>query len=464
MNSNRRLLGRVLTVAFVSLTAAAAIASWRALDRKPVAGEIVDVLNLDGEYAVVVRDVVGDPERSFISMFHTRDGERWGALIPRYATRGSGSTGIAATSEVVTIRTVADNQPKIIAFDGRRGEKLGSVPPLGDRRSPPRSSFGLPAAGSLFARGEVFELFGQPGDWSVAVGLDLERGSLRWNADLGPAAVRRVWLRSDYLVVERPTEITVVQRRGGDVRTIPGSGPHCVTTDAIYTAMNSSLRVLSLSDLEHQTVSLGEDLILAGICGRRGRALVLAATHRDGGSTLLAADVQALERGTLRLLWRIDFDNSWMLDQIARRVPDRTPLAGQLTRFVPLLLAAPNVLAAIDIDTGSLAWSSWPRPSLGDAYLISGQDKHYLYEPKNNILASLSGTSGTLDAAVKLPDYIAVQPRHIAGNRIWIATGQQWTVLDATTLQGAPEVDKPAGIRDIRSQLRQDLAPPRPIE
>ena len=470
MTSERRLLGRIFPVLMAVVAVSAVVFGWSALGQRPTATGFIDLINLDGEYAVVVREVEGDADRSFISLFHARDGERWGGVIPRYAAHGDARTAIAGTSEVVAVRTVSYGQPKVFAYDARYSRWLGSVFPLGETGSPSQGSsdgYVLPSVGSLAGGGQAFEIFGQENSWTTAVSFDLEHGKVLWSADLGSETILRAWLRPDHLVLERAGALTLVARPDGKVQRIDARSPFCVTDTAVHWIADDTFHTAPLSASGRPEVqkiaNLAEkqpelaDSSLTGLCGTWNDRLILTLARPDRASAVVALDRAALARGAWQMAWHIDLAFPLADDPVARLCPDRAPLSGQLTRFVPLLTGHPNGLAIIDLDAASVAWKSPKRPSMSSAWLMSSERRHYLYEPDKSVLAVFDGTSLGLGAAVELPGFRSVQPRHIAGNRVWVTSGQHWAILDATSLGPAPDSPEPEGMRDIRSQLSSEL-------
>lgn len=472
MSSNRRVLGRIFPVIVVVVAITATIIGWRVMGSRPAPTAIIDIRNIDGEYAVLVREVEGDPERSFLSLYHVSRGEVWGALIPRYAARSEREQGVVATDEVITVRAVRNSKPFLMAFDARRGRKLGSVFPLRDEDSSPRDGAMLPGIDSLGDSGEVFEVLSREDGQEAVVGFDLARGRVRWSTALGSSPVRGARLRPTRVIVEQDDGVALLSRSDGTLRRLPAAGPICVTADAVYHASgpggssDARLHVVELagaSSDESRSMVAPAGLAPAGPCGTRGDVLVMAVDSQASGSgrgALIALRRDALERGDLQLAWRIALDRPWARERTTRQAPDRAPLAGELTRFVPVLLGAPDVLVMIDVDRGAIAWKSPERSSLRDARLMSAGGRHYLYEPTTGILAAFRGDAGSLDAAVILEGYSEVTPHQIAGERLWLVSGASWTILDGKTLQTAGEVSSASGITAITSRLAAELRAP----
>ena len=82
-------------VVLLAVVTLAVVGAWRALQAKPKAGAIGALIAIDGDYAVLVHDVVSDPGRSFLRLVSVDRGERWGALIPAYDKEARGAGRVA---------------------------------------------------------------------------------------------------------------------------------------------------------------------------------------------------------------------------------------------------------------------------------------------------------------------------------------------------------------------------------
>ena len=488
MSSNRRVPGRVFPVVVILVAIIATIVGWRAMSRRPVPTTIIDTLDIDGEYAVLIRDVADDPERSFLSLYHATRGEVWGALIPRYAATPGRERGVVATDEVITVRAIRNRKAFLMAFDARHGRKLGSVFPLRDEASQspsPRDGAMLPGVDSLGDSGEVFEVLGAAEGGEVLVGFDLDRGRVRWTTELGSSPIRGMRLRATRVIIEQADGVALADRDNGALERWPGAASPCVTADRMYAstgkqpgqgadgqAASNQLQVVGLDVAASGDSRVSAAIVapawltLAGPCGVRGDVLVVVVGQGDEAgeagamSAVVALRRDALERGEIAPVWRVDLGRSWSQDRVTRQAPDRSPMAGELTRFVPVLVGAPDVLVMVDVDTGRIAWQSPQRPSLRDARLMSAAGRHYLYQPGTRNLAVFDGDSGALHQAVILEGYNEVTPYHIAGQRIWLSAGETWTVLDGATLRAIPGVSVSRDITTVTDRVAEELGAP----
>jgi outer membrane protein assembly factor BamB len=429
---SRRLRGSHVVIAFLVLAAIGTVGGWLALRQHPKPTVIVDVLNLDGERAVVVRAVQDTRVRSFISLFERERGERWGALIPGYA--GAGARGaVAATADVVFVRGSSSGQAAFFAFSGQTGQKLGRIEPFLGVHESSDTGFVLPRAPSLFDRGQVFEVLGVPGQWLSVLAFSVHDGTLTWRTDLDPGAVEqsvRVWLSPRQLVVQTAAQVSVLERATGDISArIAATEPACVLDDNVYAG----------------PITGAERLV--GLCGRTDSHTLFAV--RDHQAAVIAFD----DAGGIA--WRLPLpgapgqgegDVDFRLDAVALVTPASAPFAGRLTRFVPVLASGPGKaggagsdrLLVIDTRSGRFALASQPSPWLDDARLMNADGRHYLYLPARRILAVLDGDTGQFGRVRVLDGWSDIWPRHIAGGRIWITRGQDWAVLDALTLEPVP--------------------------
>jgi hypothetical protein len=473
--SARRIRGWIAVVIFVVLSALGVTGAWYLLGQRPAPGDIVELVNIDGDFAVAVRALRRDSDRSFLSMFERQRGERWGGLIPRYPGKDGARTGVAATAEVVTVRTVSSGQPTIMAFAARRGQKIGRVELLGERQD--RAGKGLPltAVSTLVGAGESFEFFGEDGTWAELFALDLTAGLVRWRSDLGPLLIRRAWLRDRHVLVHARSGLVIIDRASGETITRPDAGElPCVAGETVVSLARGALRIESLQTMGEQSVPLpaAAGAELRGLCGQRGNRLFLAVGpggHDEGGAALLVMDMDtAMPEQAQKVL----VGAAWHLDAVAWQAPDRVPLSGQLTHFVPVLLdqgqgqgqendqAPAGTLAMIDVEAGQVAWRR-ELPWLAGARLMRDQDRHYLYAPERDLLVAFDGQSGRLTGARRMAGSISgppgVWPGQIAGGRIWIFRGPDWAVLDSETLALVPSAGRADPGQDITAALAGEL-------
>ena len=74
----RHVRGPIVVGAFVLLASAGVVGGYLSLQDYPKPAEIVDIVNIDGDRAVVIRSVNGPDDRSFTSLFERKEGERFG--------------------------------------------------------------------------------------------------------------------------------------------------------------------------------------------------------------------------------------------------------------------------------------------------------------------------------------------------------------------------------------------------
>jgi hypothetical protein len=488
---NARLSGPILVLVSAIVVAAAVAGAWYALGRRPSATGIVDVLALDSEYAVMVRDVARDPRRSFLSLMSAERGEVWGAMIPRYEMRHETRTHLTATAGVITVRGSTGGIPYVYVFAAARGAKLGRYA-LAEAQPVPAvlPATALPAAatqgpGSIAGDGQSFELVASARDdargaldlvadaVADVVAIDLEQGAPLWRRALGPGPVGPVWLRERHLLVYAAGRLHVLDRRTGVPMHPEGvalSSP-CAISDRVYGIDGGTVHVLSLASGELRATGIAAAR-LAGLCGTRGDRDVLAVT--EGDTTALVA----VDAATQAVHWRLDLGQS-LRESPALYLGSPDALAGPMPRFVPVLVgqAEQPAMAWLDVDTGRIAAAGTPTPLLRDAYVMRAGERFSLWTPAGPTLAVLDGATGGLAAAVELPGMAPLWPRHVAGGRIWVTrlahdedrSGHAWFVLDDETLAvvaaglgSEPTRGAAAGtaITDVRARFASSLGLP----
>jgi PQQ-like domain len=454
--------GPILVLVSAVVVAAAVAGAWYALGRRPSATDIVDVLALDGEYAVMIRDVARDPGRSFLSLMSAERGEVWGAMIPgddsRLGAHDDPSAGpgtrLAATAGVITVRGNTGGVPYIHAFAAARGAKLGRYALAAEQPVPAvLPATALPAAatqraGSIAGDGQSFEVVADARGAIDLVAIDLEQGAPLWRRALGAGPVGPVWLRERHLLVHAAGRLHVLDRRTGEPAHGHANGHAlswpCAVSDRVYGVDGGQVHALSLTGGEVRATGIVATRLtgigtmrLAGLCGTRGDLDVLAVVE-DGAAALVAVDAH-----TLATRWRLALEQPLLVSQaLYLGAPDA--LSGPLPRFVPMIVgqAEQPGLVSIDVDAGRIARAGTPTPLVRDARVLLASERFYLWTPAGPTLAVLDGATGALTAAVELPGMAPLWPRHVAGGRVWVtrlahdgeSKGHAWFVLDGKTL------------------------------
>lgn len=174
--------------------AVAAVGVWYMVHARPVAGEVVDTIAIEGPRTLVVRGERGG-ERAFVEL---RDGDAvvWQALVPRYGGR-RGVSGVAWSPGAVSIRVIRDGRAELFALAMSDGHKLGSI-----RLAPDHGPIAEAPPGPVTLTDHVrtYEVVSGP-DWHQLVAIDLMSGHALWARELGPAPVQaggvadgRVWV------------------------------------------------------------------------------------------------------------------------------------------------------------------------------------------------------------------------------------------------------------------------------
>jgi hypothetical protein len=188
--ARRRRLGW-LGPAIVGLGAAiAAVGVYLILVGRPVAGVVIDRIELGDGRTFVIRSEV-DGERDFVELMRA-DGElAWRALIPPYAGR-PGAPGIAWGHGTVTVRVIRDGRAEVFALALGNAAKLG-----GFKLAPGKGPVVKQAVGPVTLTDHVraYEFVGGA-DWNQLTAIDLATGEALWKQDLGAAPVTAATIES----------------------------------------------------------------------------------------------------------------------------------------------------------------------------------------------------------------------------------------------------------------------------
>lgn len=177
--------------------AVAGVAIWFMQSVRPVAGEVIDTVQMDARRTLVLRKETKS-DRSFIEL---RDGDtvKWQALIPHYAG-SKGRPAVAWSEKAVTVRVERDRRAEVFAFAMQNASKLGAY-----RLAVEHEPITMHAEGpiTLTDHERAFELVGGPG-WHQLVAVDIMKGGGIWKVDLGKAPITaggvetgRVWIEQD---------------------------------------------------------------------------------------------------------------------------------------------------------------------------------------------------------------------------------------------------------------------------
>ncbi|MBP6634202.1 MAG: hypothetical protein KBG28_27650 [Kofleriaceae bacterium] len=166
---------------------------WWMARARPQPGPYVDVLALDEEWAVALRQQRGSPN-FFLELRHARRGLAWRALVPPYAGSAD-ALALAASERAIAVRFTRDGIDHLWALDTKTGQKMGALE-LGPS---------LPASAPvrLFGAGDRAYLVVRAGDGLAVRAIDLTRGAPVWSRDVGADEVFAATISDDLLVLAR---------------------------------------------------------------------------------------------------------------------------------------------------------------------------------------------------------------------------------------------------------------------
>ena len=468
--------GPLLVVVMVVVVVMAALGAWRALKAKPKVGPLTEVLAIDEYYAVFVHDVRDDPRRSFLRLTHVDRGESWGALIPLYDRNARMVGRIATEAGVISVRSETGGVPYLHAFEAAHGKKLGR-----HLLTDGEAVAGIvPAVGSLFGAGEVFELTAaDTGTHLVAVAL--AEGKTRWRQELGTDLIEAAWLRSGQVVLYRPNgdggggRIERLARASGEPigAALAVEARPCVLDERAYAERDGDIIAISLAqdsgqdkpevrvlDQLRARVPAAARLTIARsgrACGHHGTSDILAIEFAEVSADGLAERQQRLiwiDRDTLAVRAVLTLPGPLAATaDAAVGLRDDALASRPLPRMLPLLLGdrAAEQVVIVDLEQAALVRASVRDPLLAQAHLAITESAGYLWIPgppagipsesssefPGSIVARIDGTTGTLDAAVSIAGTAPLRRQQIASGMLWLYRPESsaWVVLDGTSLR-----------------------------
>lgn len=388
---------KVLLVCAGLVVGLAGFAGWYMIREKPVAGAYIDVLALDEEYAVAIREETTSG-RSFVELIGLQERLRWQALVPHYEV-SDGGIGIAASDHAVTVRFARDGRTQLFGFAARSAQKLGTVI-LGDQLAKEPDGHRAPGIASLSGGTQSFEILEPDAGPTRVYALSLDDGTVMWRGDLPRGGIESTWLTGTQLVIEQPGEVTVLDRDSGaaathpaeEVCVVPGEGDRA---DAVL-------------------IDQGR------LCGRHDGAIWTVA---DAGAGTVVAAVGAAQVG-------ISISGGHASPGAQRvAAPLSLPFAGELAAVVPLQIG--DRLVGVDLVGRAIAWQSAAAPSLRDAIMIDAGAATLVRA--GDLLISIDPASGVAHA-VRVPGARPLRAHHVAGGAVWIVGDRGLVVLDAVTL------------------------------
>lgn len=492
--------GRIGLALGICAAAATAFVLWRGCGGSPDRGWIVGVVAIDDDTAVVTwrANYGDDPSRSWVGRVDGRGRTKWVRPVPDLQYSVGPGSGIIVAGDVVAIRyghhhDYQATDHAIAAFSLRDGR------PLWDVTLAPYQPTKFEGGGTSSPSLPLYQRDLPLDDGRIAVWADDGRGQSLFVLDAATGAVlsRRPSTGTTYATVAVATR--VVTHHVDQTKIFDGASdapPHtlmvryegCVIGDE-YVALErddagGSLIALRGADPAARRViarpfqPLGASPVRLRRCGRfRDHLVLLVQTSSDDDGMertyVLITDMEG------QLLHTVDLGRDTLWDgpsSVHKRYPQHAPLAGELPRFAPYVQSTyggdepgSTRLIMVDLARGEIAWAGPADDALIHMTVFRAGERWYTFWPNSSwILSAFDGSTGELSAAVQLRDYhgiAALEPVHVAGDRVWVAGGT-WTAFDAAqiaVLDGAtlaPTFARGVEVTNVTAQVRQGLRAP----
>ena len=397
---------KVVVAGAVIAVAIAVIVGWRVHRKNMVPiGFVVAMQALDDGAVLAWRagDENPDGRHGYVSRVDVHGHTLWWARVPDDPLTGDslavGDGIVAVRYSHHTAQAVFGDDQSLVAFalaDGR---------PLWDRKLATVKPFeGLHAEASLnlystaaFVGDRLLEWVDRDKDGSVIDVIAPQTGSVvaerPWSNDaamtvvVGQRLVQHESLRAVSLDVPS-AKADVFDTRGngcaidGDYVTIEGQQQQA--TLVAYAGGDRTKRRLIKDPFDPRPPGSSYEWWMLRSCGRYRDRLVfsLDANTEQGRTDRLV--VIASRTGDILHVITLPHDSGWDGEAMARKYYDHASLAGELTRFVPYIVIAHDgdnelrQLVMLDLEQGTIAWSSQPDDKLLDAHLFRGTDRWYL--------------------------------------------------------------------------------------
>jgi hypothetical protein len=208
---------------------------------RPRAGALIDLVAIDGEWAIAVRQEQGGP-RSFVELVSSSRGKQWGAYLPPYAGTAS-APGVAISELAISVRVNRDGRAQAWMLSSASASKLGSVTLSGERPAV-KSGYSLPGLTTLYRDGRSFEIIGELGEhpWAELIALDLNVGRILWRTPLPSSQLVGGQIHGDVVAIQLPDRSLTFDAATGRPATLPtGAADATDAADAGDTAGGDEL-------------------------------------------------------------------------------------------------------------------------------------------------------------------------------------------------------------------------------
>lgn len=418
---------------------------YLSIDNRPKPDVVHQIIAIDANAALVRRGVKGAERRQFLEYYDVERGSVWHSLIRRPVPVPYGLTPVVSAAGAISIRSLSHDVGQIVVFRADDGKKMGR-----QLQHSPDGDVQLPDDAAIALDGKMSYDFYRDGDRILIIATDLWAGHEDWRTHVDGGNAGPVWPRGSRLLVFHAGTISSIDAANGrTVASLAVRGRPCVTGDAVYAVIDGVLTATNLDLANPRPIAI-EGATSVWSCGRRGDDVVL----------VMDRAVVALDAATLAERWLVSLGRYTAAnaagDDYRRRVPWSAPVSGQLTRFVPIQVrdgddASAQAIAMLDVDEGTLAWTSQTSGELvGDVVRVG--DHHYFIKQSPVLVAELDGASGTLTAAIRVDADERMRWSQIVDRHVWVSRGVDLEVIEL----GAPH----PWATDVRSQLAASLGLP----
>jgi hypothetical protein len=287
---------------------------------------------------------------------------------------------------------------------------------------------------------------------SELVALEAANGTVAWRMTTGKIA-RSVRVAGPSLLWSEDMGVAIAPLAGGPKRTIASGPGVCIVGGEVVSISYSNVEAVAVDGksaprvvVPSLTLPEGTTGVIAARCGLwRTHPLFTVSFFDTKDATKLALVEIDLASGTQVRFDPIEIGSFLSVNQepIDNRFPESAPLAGDLARFVPIVVqdGQDEALAVLDMESRKLARKGPASHERLFTEIVADHGVFYVQggATREKELLRFDGATGKITAAVRLPNIADLRPSAIADGRIWVHSDHwieplPWAVLDATTL------------------------------